>query len=53
MEKAVRDQYTKKTISCYGLVNVGQWILVRILPKKIVMKVWMSSQKLDGTPKIR
>ncbi|MBQ3464973.1 SDR family NAD(P)-dependent oxidoreductase [Candidatus Saccharibacteria bacterium] len=53
MEKAIRDLYKGKEISCYGFVNNGQRILVRLLPKKLVMAIWMKSQKLDGTPKIR
>lgn len=52
-KKAVRDLFTGKTISCYGLVNNAQRILVRILPKKIVMAVWRGQQKLNGTPGIR
>ena len=53
MKKAIRDLFSTKDVSCYGLVNNVQRILVRILPKSIVMKVWMASQKLDGTPGIR
>lgn len=53
MKKAIRDLFSNKDVSCYGLVNNVQRILVRILPKSIVMKVWMASQKLDGTPGIR
>ena len=53
MKKAIRDLFSNKDVPCYGLVNNVQRILVRILPKSIVMKVWMASQKLDGTPGIR
>ena len=53
MRQAVKDLFTKKEISCYGVVNQLQWVLVRLLPKKIVMKVWMKSQSLDGTPGMR
>lgn len=53
MEKAIRDLYRKKEFSCYGFVNNAQWLLVRLLPKKLVMSIWMKSQKLNGTPKIR
>lgn len=52
-EKAVRDLSSKKEISCYGFVNNAQRLLVRILPKKIVMAVWLGQQKLNGTPGIR
>ena len=54
MKKAIRDLYNpKKDISCYGFVNNFQKILTKILPHKLVMKVWLNQQKLDGTPKIR
>jgi len=53
MKKAIKDLYKKKEISCYGFKNNMQRLLVRILPKKMVMKVWMRQQKLDGTPQIR
>ena len=53
MKKAIRDLYNGKEFSCYGFVNNAQWLLVRLLPKKLVMAIWMKSQKLNGTPKIR
>ena len=55
MKKAIRDLYRPraKEISCYGVVNNVQRVLVRILPKKWVMDIWMWSQKLDGTPEMR
>ena len=54
MKLAIKDLYnSKKDISCYGFVNRFQKILTKILPHKLVMKVWMHQQKLDGTPKIR
>ena len=53
MKKAIRDLYKGREISCFGLVNNVQWLLVRLLPKKIVMSIWMKSQKLNGTPSIR
>lgn len=54
MKKAIKDLYNfNKDISCYGFVNNFQRILTKILPHKLVMKVWMNSQKLNGTPKIR
>ena len=53
MELAIRDLYTNKDISCYGFVNRGQKLLTKILPHSLVMKIWMSGQKLDGTPDIR
>ena len=54
MKKAIKDLYNfNKDISCYGFVNNFQKILTKILPHKIVMKVWTNQQKLNGTPKIR
>ena len=53
MKKAIKDLYTKKEISCFGFVNQSQHILVRLLPKRMVMSTWMKQQKLDGTPGIR
>ena len=54
MKLAIKDLYNfKKDISCYGFVNRFQKILTKILPHKLVMKVWIHQQKLDGTPSIR
>ena len=54
MKLAIKDLYNpKKEVSCYGFVNRFQRILTKILPHKLVMKVWMGQQKLNGTPKIR
>ena len=54
MRLAIKDLYNpKKDISCYGFVNNFQKILTKILPHRLVMKVWLNTQKLDGTPNIR
>ena len=54
MKKAIKDLYNnKKDISVYGFVNNAQMILTKLLPHKIVMKVWMNQQKFDGSDKIR
>ena len=54
MRLAIKDLYNfNKDISCYGFKNKFQKILTKILPHKLVMKVWMNQQKLDGTPSIR
>ena len=54
MTLAIKDLYNpKKDISCYGFVNRFQKVLTKILPHKLVMRVWMNGQKLDGTPNIR
>ena len=42
-----------KDVSLYGFKNRGQVLLVKLLPHKLVMKVWMLQQKFDGTPNIR
>ena len=54
MRKAIKDLYNdNKDVSCYGFVNSGQRILTKLLPHKMVMNIWMRSQKFNGTPKIR
>ena len=54
MTLAIKDLYNfNKDVSCYGFVNRFQRFLTKVLPHKFVMKVWMNSQKLDGTPNIR
>ena len=54
MKKAIKDLYNpKKDVSCYGFVNNFQKGLTKLLPHSLVMKVWTSQQKLDGTPNIR
>ena len=54
MKKAVRDLYNdRKDISVYGFVNNFQRFLVRILPHTLIMKIWINSQKLNGTKDIR
>ena len=52
-EKAVWDLYKGKQMSVYGKLNNFQRFLVKILPHKTVMKVWLKSQKLSGTKEIR
>ena len=54
MRLAIKDLYNPmKDISCFGFVNRGQKLLTKILPHKLVMKIWLGQQKLDGTPEIR
>lgn len=54
MKKAIKDLYNpKKDISVYGKMNFFQMILTKLLPHKLVMKVWMKQQKFNGTPDIR
>jgi len=54
MDRAIHDLYKKnKDVSVYGAKNHLQHALVKILPHKLVMKIWMNQQKLDGTPTCR
>ena len=53
VKKALKDMNKCKDISVYGFVNNFQRGLVKLLPHRIVMKVWMKQQKLNGTPGIR
>lgn len=53
VKKAIKDLYRKREMSVYGWTNKIQRFLVKILPHKLVMKVWMMNQKFDGTPSIR
>lgn len=51
--KAIRDMYRKKDISVYGGINKLQKFAAKILPHKLVMKIWCRRQKFNGTPQIR
>ena len=51
--KAIKDAYKRKDLSVYGGKNNLQRLLVKMLPHKLVMKIWMNQQKFDGTPNIR
>lgn len=51
--KALKDAYKGKDVSVYGGVNNFQRALTKLLPHKLVMKVWMGMQKFDGTKDIR
>lgn len=53
VKKAIKDMYKNKELSVYGTLNKTQQILVKLLPHKWVMKIWMSDQKYNGTPEIR
>ena len=50
---AIKDLYSKKDMSVYGLKNRLQRIATKLLPHKLVMKVWLNRQKLDGTKEKR
>ena len=51
--KAIKDAYKRKDLSVYGGKNNLQRLLVKMLPHKLVMKIWCNQQKFDGTPDIR
>ncbi len=54
VRRALKDLNKRnKDVSMYGFKNKGQALLVKLLPHKIVMKIWMIQQKFDGTPNIR
>ncbi len=50
---AIKHLYTKKDISVYGFKNKLQHLATKLLPHSLVMKVWLSQQKLDGTQEKR
>jgi short-subunit dehydrogenase len=46
MKTAIRDLYhTKKDVSIHGFQIKAQVLLVKLLPHKIVMEIWMRQQK--------
>ena len=46
IKTAIRDLYhTKKDVSIHGLQIKAQVLLVKLLPHKIVMEIWMRQQK--------
>lgn len=51
--KAFNDAMKGKDVSVYGGTNNFQRFLTKILPHKLVMKVWCRRQKFNGTPDIR
>ncbi|MBR3865014.1 MAG: SDR family NAD(P)-dependent oxidoreductase [Clostridia bacterium] len=53
IKKAIKDLYKNKDMSIYGKMAKLQWITTKILPHKLIMKIWLNSQKLDGTKDIR
>ena len=53
VKQLIKDLNKNKEMSVYGLLNKAQRLLVKILPHKLIMSIWMYKQKLDGTPNIR
>lgn len=46
ISKAYKDLEKKKEVSVYGFIANAQKILCKILPHKLVMKIWKKDQKL-------
>lgn len=53
VKKALRDAYKRRDVSAYGTVNSSQRLGAKLLPHKLVMKIWCNRQKFNGTPDIR
>lgn len=53
VKKIIKDLNKNKEMSVYGKLNKAQRLLVKFLPHKLVMSIWMRKQKYDGTPDIR
>ena len=53
VKKIIKDLENNKEMSIYGIFNKMQRLLVKLLPHKLVMNIWMTKQKLNGTPEIR
>lgn len=51
--KAYKDAMKGKDISVYGATNNLQKLGAKLLPHKLVMKIWCRRQKFNGTPDIR
>lgn len=51
--KAIKDNAKGKDISVYGGTNNFQKLGAKLLPHKLVMKIWCRRQKFNGTPDIR
>lgn len=45
--KAIKDTKKGKEMSIYGFIARSQVRLVNLLPKKLVMRIWIKQQKLD------
>jgi len=48
VRRALRDYKRGKSVSLFGFVTKLQLLGVKIMPASIVMKVWLSQQKLKG-----
>ena len=48
VRRALRDYKKGKGVSLFGAVTKLQLLGVKLMPVSLVMKVWMSQQKLKG-----
>ena len=48
VKRAIKDYKKGKAVSLYGTVTKLQLLLVKTLPHSLVMKVWLSQQKLKN-----
>ena len=46
VKRAWRDAKRGKDVSTYGFVARGQIALVKLLPHRLVMDIWMKQQRL-------
>ncbi len=53
IERAIKDLYSNRDVSVYGIRNKLQRIGAKCFPHALTMKVWMKYQKFDGTPNTR
>ena len=53
IKKAIKDMESSKDVSLYGTINKIQILGIKVLSHRLVKKIWMAYQNLDGTRKIR
>lgn len=53
IKKAIKDMDRSKDVSLYGTINKIQILGMKVLPHRLVKKIWMIYQDLDGTREIR
>ena len=53
IKKAIKDMESSKDVSLYGTINQMQILGMKVLPHRLVKKIWMIYQGLDGTKEIR
>ena len=53
IKKAIKDMESSKDVSLYGTINQIQILGMKVLPHRLVKKIWMIYQDLNGTKGIR